>query len=97
MQPAYKEPQHHVLPRSIGRIASVTGSKAILLLDTTHEGDPKNKADRPEMGMLLAIDTGASTVLATVAALSVPVPAHGNEQEIRIAELGLVGELRRDQ
>ncbi|WP_333793647.1 ATP-binding protein [Hyphomicrobium sp.] len=90
-----KEPQYHVLPRSIGRIASVTGSKAILLLDITHENDPKNKADRPEMGTLLAIDTAHSTILATVSALSVPLPAHGNEQEIRIAELSLVGELTK--
>ncbi|WP_072396969.1 ATP-binding protein [Hyphomicrobium sp. CS1GBMeth3] len=97
MQPGVspKEPQYHVLPRSIGRIASVTGSKAILLLDVTHENDPRNKADRPEMGTLLAIDTGNATVLATVSALSVPLPAHGNEQEIRIAELGLVGELSK--
>lgn len=92
-----KEPQYHVLPRSIGRIASVTGSKAILLLDVTHENDPRNRADRPEMGTLLAIDTGNTTVLATVSALSVPLPAHGNEQEIRIAELGLVGELTRNE
>lgn len=97
MQPGAspKEPQYHVLPRSIGRIASVTGSKAILLLDVTHESDPRNKADRPEMGTLLAIDTGNATVLATVSALSVPLPAHGSEQEIRIAELGLVGELTK--
>ncbi|MBN8910829.1 MAG: ATP-binding protein [Rhizobiales bacterium] len=88
-----KEPQYHVLPRSIGRIASVTGSKAILLLDATSENDPKSRADRPEMGTLLAIDTGSATVLATVSALSVPLPAHGTEQEVRIAELGLVGEL----
>ncbi len=92
---APKEPQYHVLPRSIGRIASVTGSKAILLLDITHENDPKNQADRPEMGTLLAIDTDRTIVLATVSALSVPVPAHGTEQEIRIAELGLVGELTK--
>ena len=90
-----KEPQYHVLPRSIGRIASVTGSKAILLLDAVSENDPRSRADRPEMGTLLAIDTGAATVLATVSALSVPLPAHGSEQEIRIAELGLVGELSR--
>src|SRR5688572_27770061 len=97
MQPGTiaKEPQYHVLPRSIGRIASVTGSKAILLLDVTHENDPRNKADRPEMGTLLAIDTSNATVLATVSALSVPLPAHGSEQEIRIAELGLVGELTK--
>jgi len=90
-----KEPQYHVLPRSIGRIASVTGSKAILLLDAAHENDPRGKADRPEMGTLLAIDAGSSTILATVSALSVPLPAHGSEHEIRIAELGLVGELTK--
>ena len=76
-----KEPQYHVLPRSIGRIASVTGSKAILLLDAVSENDPRSRADRPEMGTLLAIDTGAATILATVSALSVPLPAHGSEQE----------------
>jgi hypothetical protein len=90
-----KESQYHVLPRSIGRIASVTGAKAILLLDVTNDGDPRSRADQPEMGNLLAIDTGNATVLATVSALSVPVPSHGTEQEIRIAELGLVGELTR--
>jgi DNA helicase HerA-like ATPase len=97
MQPAAtpKEPQYHVLPRSIGRVASVTGGKAILLLDVSHENDPKSRADRPEMGTLLAIDTGATTVLATVSALNVPVPAHGTEQEVRIAELALVGELSK--
>lgn len=94
--PPLKEPQFHVLPRSIGRIASVTGSKAILLLDVTHENDPKSRADRPEMGTLLAIDAGNSTILATVSALSVPLPAHANENEIRIAELALVGELTKN-
>ncbi|MGE3230626.1 MAG: DUF87 domain-containing protein [Hyphomicrobium sp.] len=74
----------------------MTGSKAILLLDAIHENDPRGKADRPEMGTLLAIDAGSSTILATVSALSVPLPAHGNEHEIRIAELGLVGELTKN-
>jgi DNA helicase HerA-like ATPase len=82
--------------KSIGRIVSVTGSKAIVLLDS-----PKNRqgraADRPDMGTLLAIDTEKTVVLAIVLALSVPVPAHrDDETEIWIAELGLVGELWRD-
>ncbi len=81
---------------SIGRIVSVTGSKAIVLLD----GDPKNRTrsqiDRPEMGTLLAIDTVNTVVLAIVSALSVPVPAQRDgDSEIWIAELGLVGELWR--
>ncbi len=82
---------------SIGRIVSVTGSKAIVLLDSPHEGKVRNIQDRPEMGTLLAIDTANTVVLAIVSALSVPVPAQRDgDNEIWIAELGLVGELWRD-
>ena len=46
------------------------------------------------MGTLLAIDTANTAVLAIVSALSVPVPAQREgENEVWIAELGLVGEL----
>lgn len=84
--------------RSIGRIVSVTGSKAIVLLDSAQPGCSAH-GDRPDMGTLLAIDTANTVVLAIVSALSVPVPAQRDgEAEIRIAELGLVGELwRNDQ
>lgn len=81
---------------SIGRIVSVTGSKAIVLLDGV--GDLRNRLpdSRPEMGTLLAIDTARTTVLAIVSALSVPVPSHRDgDGEVWIAELGLVGELAR--
>lgn len=82
---------------SIGRIVSVTGSKAIVLLDGKQEGvESSDGHDRPEMGTLIAIDTQNTTVLAIVSALSVPVPAQRDgEVEIWIAELGLVGELNR--
>lgn len=79
---------------SIGRIVSVTGSKAIMLLDGHVEGRVLSIRDRPEMGTLMAIDTANTIVLAIVSALSVPVPAHREgDTEIWIAELGLVGEL----
>ncbi|MCH9806231.1 MAG: DUF87 domain-containing protein [Alphaproteobacteria bacterium] len=79
---------------SIGRIVSVTGAKAIVLLDGPQEGAARFLSDRPEMGTLLAIDTATTVVLAIVSALSVPVPAQREgESEIWIAELGLVGEL----
>lgn len=78
---------------SIGRIVSVTGSRAIVLLDNNPDG-VRNLNDRPEMGTLLAIDTANTVVLAIVSALSVPVPAQSiGDPEIWIAELGLVGEL----
>ncbi len=86
---------------SIGRIVSVTGSKAIVLLDGGHSPGATVKRgamglQRPEMGTLLAIDTINTVVLAIVSALSVPVPAQREgDTEIWIAELGLVGELWR--
>ena len=80
--------------RSIGRIVSVTGSKAIVLLDGATEATLSMPGGRPEMGTLLAIEQTATVVLAIVSALSVPVPAQRDgESEIWIAELGLVGEL----
>jgi hypothetical protein len=81
--------------QSIGRIVSVTGSKAIVLLDSSLEA-VMSADNRPEMGTLLAIDTANTIVLAIVSALNVPVPAQREgEAEIWIAELGLVGELKK--
>ena len=82
---------------SLGRIVSVTGAKAIVLLDggkASLGGKPNPATHRPEIGTLFAIDTTNTTVLAIVSALSVPVPAQREgESELWIAELGLVGEL----
>jgi DNA helicase HerA-like ATPase len=81
---------------SIGRIVSVTGAKAIVLLDNDTRRPIRDPSSRPDMGTLLAIETAETIVLAIVSALSVPVPAQREgEGEIWIAELGLVGELRR--
>jgi DNA helicase HerA-like ATPase len=81
----------------IGRIVSVTGSKAIVMLEGGHIGEDNRMREpkqRPEMGTLFAIDTTNTAVLAIVSALSVPVPAQREgERELWIAELGLVGEL----
>ncbi len=82
------------LDRSIGRIVSVTGSKAIVLLDGQSDAKAVAIGGRPEMGTLLAIEQTNTVVLAIVSALSVPVPAQRDgKSEIWIAELGLVGEL----
>ena len=82
---------------SIGRIVSVTGSKAIVLLDGGQSrSDARNRVSiqKPEMGTLLGIDTQHTVALAIVSALSVPVPAQREgDTEIWIAELGLVGEI----
>ena len=82
---------------SIGRIVSVTGSKAVVLLDNGQNGSGTGLArSGPRWARLLAIDTASTVALAIVSALSVPVPAQREgESEIWIAELGLVGELWR--
>ena len=78
---------------SIGRIVSVAGAKAIVMLD--HTPSQAGSAERPEMGMLLAIETSRSVVLAIISALSIPVPSQReSESEFWVAELSLVGELR---
>ena len=59
----------------LGRIVSVTGSKAIVLLDGPAMAARTRRGGRPDMGTLLAIDTANTVVLAIVSALSVPVPA----------------------
>ncbi|MEZ5908641.1 MAG: DUF87 domain-containing protein [Hyphomicrobiaceae bacterium] len=90
----YDERSGVISDGSIGRIVSVTGAKAIVMLDNGSESGRIGPAVRPEMGTLLAIDTLTTIVLAVVSALSVPVPAQREgDSEIWIAELGLVGEL----
>ncbi|HRD76914.1 MAG TPA: DUF87 domain-containing protein, partial [Hyphomicrobiaceae bacterium] len=80
----------------MGRIVSVNGSKAIVLLDSRSDGAQRGPSQRPEMGTLLGIDTANTVVLAIVSALSVPVPAQRDgDAELWIAELGLVGELKK--
>ena len=67
------------------------------MLDVAEDAQQRDVNDRPEMGTLLAIDTANTVVLAIVSALSVPVPANSStDEEIWIAELGLVGELWKD-
>jgi DNA helicase HerA-like ATPase len=91
------QPQPAAQDASIGRIVSVTGSKAIVLLDSGQvctDDHGRGAPQRPEMGTLFAIDTSDTAVLAIVSALSVPAPAQREgESELWIAELGLVGEL----
>lgn len=79
---------------SIGRIVSVAGAKAVVMLDSAFA--TARSDDRPEMGTLLAIETPRTVVLAIVSALSIPVPSQrDNEMEFWVAELGLVGEVRQ--
>lgn len=79
---------------SIGRIVSVTGSQAVVMLDNETDG-PRGK--RAELGAVLKIDTPNCILLGLVSALSIPVPSQREgEPEIRVAELELIGQLTKN-
>ncbi len=78
----------------IGRIVSVTGSQAIVLLNRE---DP-SADQRAELGTVMNIHTPTSILLGLVSALSIPVPSQEEGvPEVRIAELELVGELTKSE
>jgi len=79
----------------IGRVVSVTGSQAVVLLNEDVAG-PEKAAEGAELGMVLTVGTTRTVLLGVVSALSVPVPSQREaESEVRIAELELVGELSK--
>jgi len=79
----------------IGRVVSVTGSQAVVLLNEDVAG-PEKAAEGAELGMVLTVETPRTVLLGIVSALSVPVPSQREaESEVRIAELELVGELSK--
>lgn len=83
---------------AIGRIVSVNGSQAIVLLAHARPGSGKVKPNRTDMGTLLRVDTPTSMVLGLVSAQSVPAPNAGSDgAEIRIVEMDLVGEIVKNE
>jgi len=84
--------------QQMGRIVSVTGSQAIVLLDPHDAAKNSQKIASPELGTLLAISASGSIVFGMVSALSVPVPSHeSGASEMHIVELELLGELSLDE
>ncbi len=78
---------------AIGRIVSVTGSQAVVMLDNATD-HPHGK--RAELGAIMKIDTPSSIILGLVSALSIPVPSQKkSEPDIRVAELELIGQLEQ--
>lgn len=81
----------------MGRIVSVTGSQAVVLLDREFDGGDGREAQRAELCEVLKIETPTSILLGLVSALSVPVPSQRDgEPEVRIAELELLGQIMKD-
>ncbi len=87
-----------VATQQIGRIVSVTGSQAIVLLDPHDATQSTQKPASPELGTLLAISSSRSIVFGMISALSVPIPTHESAaSEMCIVELELLGELPLDE
>ena len=91
---AHKAEPHGGSQKSIGRIISVNGSQAIVLLNEATGDGCEAGGPRPVMGTLLRVNTPRALVLGLVSAQSVPVPTpNASGPEIRIVELELVGEI----
>jgi hypothetical protein len=84
--------------RPVGRIVSVTGKQAIVLLEDSGPGQAVTHKKSPEIGTLLRIDTPIAVVLCLVSALSAPMPAQeAGDSELRIVEVEFVGELPKGE
>ncbi len=84
--------------RAIGRIVSVSGSQAIVMLDNASVSSKKIMHNRPDIGAVLRIDTTVATVYGMISGLSIPIPAQNEHagEEVWIAEVELVGELQEN-
>jgi DNA helicase HerA-like ATPase len=72
-----------------GRVVSTAGSQLVILLDRNVNG-----SDAVQMGTLVTVSTPEATVYGTIEGLSTPMPLQlVDGQELKIAELGLLGEV----
>lgn len=80
----------------LGRVVSVSGGQAVILLDAGPEAPAPDRP--PGIGSLIAVGGAGAIVLAQVSALSTPMPSpNGEESELKLVEVDLVGELPRDE
>ncbi len=80
----------------IGRIVSVSGGRAIIMLNAPAAGEEQTPS--PEIGTLLKVEGEETIALALVSALSSPMPdAQDSGPEVRIVEVEFIGELTKDE
>ncbi len=81
-----------------GHIVSVSGSQAVATLTSLALDSESGTGNRIELGVLVTIATANSCVIGIVSAMSSPMPvAIGDDQEIRLIELSLAGEVITDR
>ena len=80
-------------PRRIAHIVSVSGARAVAVLERT-AGASKGDYARVQIGALVKITTPASSAVGWVTAVSMPMPSvDGDGGEVGLIELNLVGEI----
>lgn len=79
----------------IGKVVSVTGSHALVMLDSERPDD--DRAARPMLGSIMSVDVGSSIVLGLVSAMSVPAPTldGASAAAVKIIEIELIGEFTK--
>jgi hypothetical protein len=84
-------------PIRIAHIVSVSGSRAVAILERAADHDAKGKDARINVGAVVKIITPASMVVGLVSAISAPMPElDGKKEEIGLIEINLAGEMRID-
>ena len=81
----------------IGRVVSVSGSQLICLLKDVGDQAGHGRSDI-EVGTIVRMSTPHSMAFAIVRAITIPIPsAVSSEEELKVAELELLGEILEEQ
>jgi uncharacterized protein len=102
-QPAIKLPaqpfrERRGVPASpsqrIGHVVSVTGPRAVAVLERNGQSAPRGEFPRVQIGALVKVATPASSAIGLVTAISTPMPPGDSQgEELALVELDLVGEV----
>ncbi len=77
----------------IGHVVSVSGAQVVAMLES--QSDP-DAAASPQIGALVKMFTPQGIVFGLVSGLAAPIPAKTADEEVKIVEMELLGELRRN-
>src|SRR4051794_11237588 len=77
-------------PKRLAHVVSVSGGQAIAVLERR---DNDGNWLRVDIGALMKIPTGPTSIIAIVSAVSTPMPGQDGGEEVALLELTLAGEI----